>query len=81
MHVIASGQRCKMRAFLTGLAADVMGAAVEPDQALMEAGLDSLAAVELRNAVVARFGAAMPATLALDYPTLTVCPVVRLSTC
>ena len=55
---------------VAGLAADVMGTAVEPDQALMEAGLDSLAAVELRNAVVARFGAAMPATLALDYPTL-----------
>ena len=55
-----------------GVAMDVMQVAVEPDQALMEAGLDSLAAVELRNAVAARFGAAMPATLALDYPTLKV---------
>ena len=45
---------------------------MEPDQALMEAGLDSLAAVELRTAVAAAFGTAMPATLALDYPTLRV---------
>ena len=55
-----------------GLAVDVMGTAVEPDQALMEAGLDSLAAVELRTAVATRFGVAMPVTLALDYPTLKV---------
>lgn len=51
---------------------DVMGTAVHPDQALMDAGLDSLAAVELRTAVAARFGIAMPVTLALDHPTLKV---------
>ncbi len=56
----------------TGLAADVMGAEVAPDEPLMSAGLDSLAAVELRNAVSARFGASLPATVALDYPTLQV---------
>lgn len=58
--------------FHAGLAVDAMGAAVEPDQALMEAGLDSLAAVELRTAVATTFGVAMPVTLALDYPTLRV---------
>lgn len=55
-----------------GIARDVRSAEVAPRQPLMEAGLDSLAAVELRNAVAARFGTALPATVALDHPTLEV---------
>ena len=49
-----------------------MGADVAPDEPLMSAGLDSLAAVELRNGISARFGSSLPATIALDYPTLQV---------
>jgi hypothetical protein len=36
----------------------------------MQAGLDSLGAVELRNAVRGHFSIEIPATLAMDYPTI-----------
>ena len=35
-----------------------------------QAGLDSLGSVELRSQVSERFGIALPATLAYDYPTV-----------
>lgn len=58
---------------LRGIVAEVTGsAAVGDGEPLMAAGLDSLAVVELRSRVEAAFGVALPATVALDYPTTKV---------
>lgn len=44
--------------------------AIDEDVALHDLGLDSLTAVEMRNALAASLGRELPPTLALDYPTL-----------
>jgi acyl carrier protein len=44
---------------------------VDADKPLMEQGLDSLMAVELRNAISTVIDRKLPATLLFNYPTLT----------
>jgi hypothetical protein len=47
------------------------GQALDPGWPLTEMGMDSLMAVELRNAISSHAGVALPATLLFDYPTIT----------
>jgi acyl transferase domain-containing protein len=49
----------------------LLGSQVAPDQPLMEAGMDSLGAVELRTTLNTTFNADFPATITFDYPTIT----------
>jgi hypothetical protein len=52
------------------IARGLLGAEFRPSLPLMEGGLDSLGAVELRSAAAAAFSVSLPPTLAFDYPTI-----------
>jgi Phosphopantetheine attachment site len=48
----------------------LLGFSVPKDQPLMEAGLDSVSSVELRNSVASKFGVELPATVTFDHPSV-----------
>ncbi|MEY9860422.1 acyl transferase domain-containing protein/D-arabinose 1-dehydrogenase-like Zn-dependent alcohol dehydrogenase/acyl carrier protein [Catenulispora sp. GAS73] len=62
-----------LRGLVRTLAARVLGhgsiTAVPVDRGLMDAGFDSLNALEFRNRLAAETGLALPTTLLFDYPT------------
>lgn len=51
--------------------ASILGKSISSSDALMASGLDSLASVELQNVLQASYSVRLPATLALDYPSVT----------
>ena len=50
--------------------AGLLGADISTATPLMEAGLDSIGAVEMRNEVNRKYGIELPATVMYDYPTI-----------
>ena len=49
----------------------MLGIVIADDQPLMEAGLDSLGAVDLRTAIGEAFRLELPATVMFDHPSIT----------
>src|SRR5690606_15366810 len=59
----------EIRETVTGMLG--LGTLADPDAPLRDLGLDSLSAIELRNALTVAAGVSLPATLAFDHPTIS----------
>jgi len=48
---------------------NVLGKSLSAEEPFMQAGLDSMSAIELRSALESEFGVSLPATITYDHPT------------
>ncbi len=60
-----------MEVQVTDLVEKMIGRPINKEQSIMEAGLDSLGAVELRFHLQTKFSLDLPATLTFDYPNIS----------
>ena len=60
----------EVEAKVAGCVRDILGTDVAANEPLIDAGLDSLGAVELRDAVNAAVGMELPSTVVFDYPSV-----------
>ena len=60
-----------LQSIVNCLVADVIGEGVDADTPLMDAGLNSAAAIQLTTALEETLAADLPGTLVFDYPTVT----------
>lgn len=60
----------RLAAKVGAIVQQMLGFPVDVQQPLMEAGLDSLGAVELRTSLNAAFGVELPATITFDHPSV-----------
>ena len=71
MTALTTEQRlAHLTAEVASAVASVLGSVVPPSEPLMAAGLDSLGAVELKNALETHLGLELPSTLIFDYPSV-----------
>ena len=74
-HTAATHHIADLAGFIRAQIAEILGYAtadrVDPDRGFFEIGLDSLTIIQLKARLEKALGIALPATIALEYPTVT----------
>ena len=63
-------RRLYLRNRVSDMAASVLGVEIEPNQSLLDTGVDSMSAVELPDRIEEEIGIHLPSSLIFDYPTI-----------